>query len=159
MRVTLTCWARSTESRKWPRSMAKRIANSRVADIDEREVLRDEQFRVALKCLAREQGLEFEEAEQYAAKCLDELAVRPEDIHLEAKESGSAEEQNQTPGTIESLEYLGAFVRATVKLHQSGARVQADLSSGNIDPSSMGAQTAVAVTFPADKIRLYPLGT
>ena len=88
-----------------------------------------------------------------------QLAVRPEDIHLEAKESGSAEEQNQTPGTIESLEYLGAFVRATVKLHQSGARVQADLSSGNIDPSSMVAQTAVAVTFPADKIRLYPLGT
>ena len=44
-----------------------------------------------------------------------QLAVRPEDIHLEAKESASAEEQNQTPGTIESMEYLGLFVRATVK--------------------------------------------
>ena len=87
-----------------------------------------------------------------------QLAVRPEDIHLEAKESVSVKDQNQAQGTIESLEYLGAFVRATVKLHQSGARVQADLSSGSIDQSAMAPQTAVAVTFPADKIRLYPLG-
>ena len=86
-----------------------------------------------------------------------QLAVRPEDIHLEAKESVSAEEQNQTPGTIESMEYLGAFVRATVKLHQSGARVQVDLSAGDIDQWAMAPQVAVAVNLPADKIRLYPL--
>jgi hypothetical protein len=46
--------------------MAKKIANSRVADIDEREVLRDEQFRVALKSLAREQGLDFEDGPRIA---------------------------------------------------------------------------------------------
>ena len=34
--------------------MAKRIINTRVADIDEREVLRDEQFQAALSSLARE---------------------------------------------------------------------------------------------------------
>jgi glycerol-3-phosphate O-acyltransferase len=62
--------------------MAKKIANSRVADIDEREVLRDEKFRAALKRLAREQGLNFAEAEQYAEKCLAELAVRPGDRYL-----------------------------------------------------------------------------
>jgi hypothetical protein len=55
------------------------------------------------------------------------------------------------------MEYLGAFVRATVKLHQSGARVQADLSAGDIDQWAMAPQAAVAVTLPADKIRLYPL--
>ena len=88
-----------------------------------------------------------------------QLAVRPEDIHLEAKKSVSEKGQNQAQGTIESLEYLGAFVRATVELHQSGARVQADVSSGSIDQSAMAPQTAVAVTFPADKIRLYPLET
>ena len=62
--------------------MAKTIANSRVADIDERDVLQDGKFRAALKSLAREQGLDFAEAEQYAARCLDELAVRPADRYL-----------------------------------------------------------------------------
>jgi glycerol-3-phosphate O-acyltransferase len=62
--------------------MPTRIANTRVADIDEREVLHDEQFRAALRRLARQQGLDFAEAEEYAAKCLDELAVRPADRYL-----------------------------------------------------------------------------
>jgi glycerol-3-phosphate O-acyltransferase len=62
--------------------MARRIINSRVADIDEREVLRDERFQVALQRLVRELNLEHAEAQQYAAKCLDELAVRPADRYL-----------------------------------------------------------------------------
>jgi glycerol-3-phosphate O-acyltransferase len=62
--------------------MAKRIINTRVADIDEREVLRDEQFQAALSSLAREKHLDCAEVQQYAAKCLDELAVRPADRYL-----------------------------------------------------------------------------
>jgi glycerol-3-phosphate O-acyltransferase len=62
--------------------MVKRIINSRVADIDEREVLRDAQFQAALKSLAREQQTDYEEAQKYAARCLDELAVRPGDRYL-----------------------------------------------------------------------------
>jgi glycerol-3-phosphate O-acyltransferase len=62
--------------------MAKTTVNSRVADIDEREVLRDPQFQEALKSLAREHRLDYEETQQYAVQCLDELAVRPADRYL-----------------------------------------------------------------------------
>jgi len=84
-----------------------------------------------------------------------QLAIRPEDVQLGANDA--LEDQSQARGTIESLEYLGAFVRATVKLGQSGARVQADLSTGDIDQFALGPQSSVAVTFPAEKIRLYSL--
>lgn len=84
-----------------------------------------------------------------------QLAIRPEDVQLGAKDA--LEDQSQAQGTIESLEYLGAFVRATVKLRQSGETVQADLSTGDIDQFALEPQSSVAVTFPAEKIRLYSL--
>lgn len=84
-----------------------------------------------------------------------QLAIRPEDVQLGGNDA--LENQSQARGTIESLEYLGAFVRATVKLGQSGETVQADLSTGDIDQFALEPQSSVAVTFPAEKIRLYSL--
>ena len=62
--------------------MARRNLNSRVATIDEREVLQDERFQAALRELATEQQRDYAEVEQTARKCLDELAVRPADRYL-----------------------------------------------------------------------------
>ena len=62
--------------------MGKRLINTRVANIDEREILRDEQFQADLKKLALERQLDYDEAQKYAATCLDELAVRPADRYL-----------------------------------------------------------------------------
>ncbi len=62
--------------------MDRRNLNSRVATIDEREVLQDERFQAALRELATEQQRNYAEVEQTARKCLDELAVRPADRYL-----------------------------------------------------------------------------
>ena len=62
--------------------MAARSAFSRVASIDERDVLRDERFLAALRALAEKQQRDYAEVEKYARDCLDELAVRPADRYL-----------------------------------------------------------------------------
>jgi glycerol-3-phosphate O-acyltransferase len=62
--------------------MVRKSLNSRVATIDEREVLQDSRFHAALRELAREQQRDYAEVEQTARKCLDELAVRPADRYL-----------------------------------------------------------------------------
>ena len=62
--------------------MAARSAFSRVASIDERDVLRDERFLAALRALAERQQRDYAEVEKYARDCLDELAVRPADRYL-----------------------------------------------------------------------------
>jgi glycerol-3-phosphate O-acyltransferase len=62
--------------------MTARNCSSRVATVDESEVLRDERFRGALRALAKEQGRDFTEVEHYARECLGELAVRPADRYL-----------------------------------------------------------------------------
>ncbi len=84
-----------------------------------------------------------------------QLAIRPEDVELHLP--GASEGGNQAQGTVESLEYLGAFVRATVKLQSGDARVQADLSTGDVHRLTLSPEVSVPVTLPADKIRLYPL--
>jgi glycerol-3-phosphate O-acyltransferase len=62
--------------------VGRKKLNSRVATIDECEVLRDDRFHAALRELAREQQRDYADAEQAARKCLDELAVRPADRYL-----------------------------------------------------------------------------
>jgi len=62
--------------------MAARSAFSRVASIDERDVLQDERFLAALRALAEKQQRDYTEVEKYARDCLDELAVRPADRYL-----------------------------------------------------------------------------
>ena len=55
---------------------------TRVANVDEREVLRDEKFQLALRKFAASQGLNAADVEQAARRCLDELSVRPADRYL-----------------------------------------------------------------------------
>ena len=55
---------------------------TRVANVDEREVLRDEKFQLALREFAASQGLNAADVEQEARRCLDELSVRPADRYL-----------------------------------------------------------------------------
>jgi len=62
--------------------MTARNCRSRVAAVDEREVLRDDRFRAALRELADEEGRDFNDVEHYARECLGELAVRPADRYL-----------------------------------------------------------------------------
>ena len=62
--------------------MGRNNLNSRVAAVDEREVLRDERFHAALRELAHEQQRDFSQVEQTARKYLDELAVHPADRYL-----------------------------------------------------------------------------
>lgn len=62
--------------------MVRKNLNSRVATIDEREILQDECFHAALRDLAIEQQRDYAEVEQTARKCLDELAARPGDRYL-----------------------------------------------------------------------------
>lgn len=62
--------------------MGRKKLNSRVATVDEREVLRDDRFHAALRELALEQQRDYSQVEQSARKCLDELAVRPADRYL-----------------------------------------------------------------------------
>ena len=83
------------------------------------------------------------------------LAIRPEDVQLHLPDA--SDDSNQMQGTVESLEYLGAFVRATVKLQSGEARVQADLSTGDVHRLTLAPEVSVPVTLPADKLRLYPL--
>ncbi len=58
------------------------VALSRVATLDEREVLKDAAFKAALRELADGQNRDFREVERYAKECLDELSVRPADRYL-----------------------------------------------------------------------------
>ena len=58
------------------------FAGSRVASLDERDVLKDAGFQAALRQLAKDQQQAFDDVEGYAKECLDELAVRPEDRYL-----------------------------------------------------------------------------
>ncbi|MDJ0750703.1 MAG: 1-acyl-sn-glycerol-3-phosphate acyltransferase [Woeseiaceae bacterium] len=55
---------------------------SRVASLDERDVLKSADFQAALRGLAKNQQRPFDEMEDYAKECLDELAVRPRDRYL-----------------------------------------------------------------------------
>ncbi len=63
--------------------MSSRSAFTRVATLDEREVLDDERFRAALRALADNEGRDYDDVEKYAHGCLAELAVRPGDRYLD----------------------------------------------------------------------------
>ena len=63
--------------------MASRSAFTRVATIDERDVLEDERFRDALRLLADSEGRDWDDVQKYAHECLSELAVRPADRYLD----------------------------------------------------------------------------
>ncbi len=57
-------------------------AESRVAALDERLVLKDEGFQAALKTFAELEQRDLAEVERYARECLEELSVRPADRFL-----------------------------------------------------------------------------
>ena len=57
-------------------------AESRVAALDERLVLKDEGFRAALETFAEHEQRDLAEVERYARECLEELSVRPADRYL-----------------------------------------------------------------------------
>ena len=56
---------------------------SRVARLDEQRVLDDQRFRQALHALAEQQHCSLSETENYARRCLEELAVHPQDRYLD----------------------------------------------------------------------------
>ena len=62
--------------------MAHKDVFTRVTELDEREVLRDDDFQSALRELAESRGRSFADVEKEARACLDELAVRPADRYL-----------------------------------------------------------------------------
>lgn len=62
--------------------MVKRSQQSRVANVDERDVLRDDHFQRALEDYAADNALDLKEVEKEAHACLDELSVRPADRYL-----------------------------------------------------------------------------
>ncbi len=83
------------------------------------------------------------------------LAIRPEDVELHPRDgSGSS---NEALGVVESLEYLGAFVRVTVNLELWKTGLQADVSTGETHRLSLEPGASVSVMLPAEKIRLYSL--
>lgn len=61
----------------------KRSSATRVARLDEQEILRDDKFRESLRGLAMKLQIPNEEAEKRAMDSLEELAVRPEDRYLD----------------------------------------------------------------------------
>ena len=62
--------------------MSRTQVNTRVATLDESVILDDKKFQDELATLAQEIGLSQEQAEERARKCLEELAVRPEERYL-----------------------------------------------------------------------------
>ena len=56
---------------------------ARVVSLNEREILKDETFLAELREIATEQSENDEAVTEYAAKCLEELAVRPEERYLD----------------------------------------------------------------------------
>ena len=62
--------------------MARDKAFTRVARLDERDVLEDERFLEALRALADKQQRDYAVVEEEARQCLQELSVRPADRYL-----------------------------------------------------------------------------
>ena len=62
--------------------MSRTQVDTRVATLDESVILDNENFQDELAALASEIGLNQEQAEERARKCLEELAVRPEERYL-----------------------------------------------------------------------------
>jgi len=83
------------------------------------------------------------------------LAIRPEDVELHPRDGSGS--NNEALGVVESVEYLGAFVRVTLNLELWKARLQADVSTGEAHRLSLEPGASVSVTLPAEKIRLYSL--
>ena len=62
--------------------MARDKRFTRVARLDERDVLKDERFLAAIRALADKQQRDYAVVEEEARGCLQELSVRPADRYL-----------------------------------------------------------------------------
>jgi len=84
------------------------------------------------------------------------VAVRPEDLVLDRADGTEA---NGWPVTVEELEFLGSFVRATLTTLGAGPEplsMLADVSINLVRRTGLEAGQTVDVALPSDRIRVYP---
>ena len=83
------------------------------------------------------------------------VAIRPEDLVLGA---GADAEPNVWPVQVESIEFLGSFVRVTLAfgtMHDAVLLI-ADVSINRLRRTHLAAGQEHLVALPADRIRIYP---
>lgn len=77
-------------------------------------------------------------------------AIRPEDIRV-----GEGVE-NCVDARVESVEFLGPFVRAELSSEMDAGPLYADFSANLVREQSLARGSELRITLPADSIRLYP---
>jgi iron(III) transport system ATP-binding protein len=80
------------------------------------------------------------------------LAVRPEDLVVQATSSGRP---NSFAATVEGIEFLGSFVRADLALASDGPRCCADFSINMVRREAIEVGQTVNVTLPAERLRVF----
>jgi iron(III) transport system ATP-binding protein len=81
------------------------------------------------------------------------LAVRPEDLVVQAAPSARA---NTFEATVEGIEFLGSFVRADLALAgHAGPRCCADFSINMVRREAIEVGQTVNVTLPPDRLRVF----
>ena len=83
------------------------------------------------------------------------VAIRPEDLVFDA---GDDIDGTHWPVRVESLEFLGSFVRATLAFGgtQHATKLVADLSINVVRRTSLAEGQEHRVALPAERVRVYP---
>ncbi len=77
------------------------------------------------------------------------LAIRPEDVHLEPFNGRGWAAQ------VETLDYLGAFIRTQVTLHECGLRLVVDVDPRSARQLGLTIGAWVNVTLPSDSLHCF----
>lgn len=81
------------------------------------------------------------------------VCVRPEDVRLRDSQVGAP---NTLAVRIGRMEFMGNHVSATLDVPDRGLALIADLSINDIRELSLAPDTALLVTLPPDRLRVFP---
>ncbi len=81
------------------------------------------------------------------------VCVRPEDVRLRDSQPGAP---NTLSVRIGRMEFMGNHVSATLDVPDRGLALIADLSINDIRELSLAPDTALIVTLPPDRLRVFP---
>ena len=84
-----------------------------------------------------------------------QACLRPEDLRVRGVSAGMP---NAIEVTIADLEFLGAFVRATLEPAGGGPRMLGDFSSNLVRDQGLAPGQSLSVALPADRLVVYARG-